>query len=600
MVRKVPVLTLAILMLISTMVATIGWSTGMVFADTSGDFEYELIDTWTKVRITGYVGAGGALVIPGIIEGRPVAEIGEKAFFGVTSLTSVTIPDGVTGIGYQAFYGDTSLLSITMPDSVISIGYYAFGECTALTSITIPGSVVSIWSNAFSRCTALAAINVDENNAHYTSVHGVLYDHAGTTLIQYPAGKAGTSFTIPDSVASIGASAFFYCTALTSITIPASVASIGANAFADCPALATMIFDGNAPSSVGGTWASGHNARLTVFYFGDAAGFTPAFYGVTTSPLGPAATAPNGLKVTSGDGSAILTWSPPSYTGTSAIDVYVVYKDGYRFGTVTSTSAIVTGLTNGQSYEFSVTAHNAAGSGQDSNIISAIPLGVAIISPLEGAYNTTGTVAVQWAIQASSSVVKTEISTDGATWTAVSGTSYTFEDLSDGHYTVQVRVTSTAGNTETASRAFTVGTVGTVSGLVKDNGGGPVAGATVTLKGAGSALTATTNVNGEYAIYGVPVGKYDHIIEKSGYVTVASEVSVTSETVPTGNVVNGTLSKQESNDNSLLMMLGALAIAIVVLLVATLLLRRRSPPRTPADEHDDREAGEEKAPEEGK
>ncbi|NBS55200.1 hypothetical protein EBT23_06570, partial [bacterium] len=52
-----------------------------------------------EVTITGYTGSGGNLVIPGTIEGNPVTSIGGGAFLGLSSLTSVTIPDSVTSIG---------------------------------------------------------------------------------------------------------------------------------------------------------------------------------------------------------------------------------------------------------------------------------------------------------------------------------------------------------------------------------------------------------------------------------------------------------------------------------------------------------------------
>jgi hypothetical protein len=54
-----------------------------------------------------------------------------------------------------------------------------------------------------------------------------LFDKGQTTLIQYPSAKAGTSYTIPNTVTSIGDFAFDRCSSLARVTIPNSVTSIG-------------------------------------------------------------------------------------------------------------------------------------------------------------------------------------------------------------------------------------------------------------------------------------------------------------------------------------------------------------------------------------
>jgi hypothetical protein len=172
-----------------------------------------------------------------------VTSIGEYAFYGCTSLTSVTIPDSVTSIEDRVFWDCTSLTSVTIPNSVTSIGSWAFATCTSLTSITIPNSVTIIGSNAFGGCTSLPAINVDSGNSAYTAENGILYNKAKITLIQYPAGKTDSIFTMPDSVTSIGEWAFDSCTSLTSVTIPNSVTSIVAGAFYYCYGLTAINVD---------------------------------------------------------------------------------------------------------------------------------------------------------------------------------------------------------------------------------------------------------------------------------------------------------------------------------------------------------------------
>ena len=71
-------------------------------------------------------------------------QIRPHGFRGCSSLTSITIPDGVTSIGEYAFANCTELASITIPDGVTTLGAYAFNRCSSLTSVTIPDSVANI------------------------------------------------------------------------------------------------------------------------------------------------------------------------------------------------------------------------------------------------------------------------------------------------------------------------------------------------------------------------------------------------------------------------------------------------------------------------
>ena len=186
-----------------------------------------------------------------VVIGDSVTSIGDDAFYRCTGLTSVTIPDSVTSIGEVAFSWCTGLTSVTIGNSVTSIGDYAFSDCTGLTSITIPNSVTSIGNGVFEDCTGLTSITVKEGNPNYSSdEYGVLFNKDKTLLIQYPIGNTRTSYTIPDSVTSIGDWAFAQCTGLTSVTIGNSVTSIGEAAFWLCTSL-TSVTIGNSVTSIG-------------------------------------------------------------------------------------------------------------------------------------------------------------------------------------------------------------------------------------------------------------------------------------------------------------------------------------------------------------
>ena len=84
---------------------------------------------------------------------------------------------------------------------------------------------------------SLTSIEVSENNTAYCDIDGNLYTKDKKTLIQYAIGKKDTSFTIPNSVTTIGDYAFWNCDSLTSVVIPDSVTYIGRYAFSNCDSL---------------------------------------------------------------------------------------------------------------------------------------------------------------------------------------------------------------------------------------------------------------------------------------------------------------------------------------------------------------------------
>ena len=170
-----------------------------------------------------------------------VTSIENSALAYCKSLTSVIIGNGVTSMGHSIFSGCSSLTEIIIPDSVTFIGNFAFEDCSSLTNITIGNGVTEIGTHAFDACTALTGIHVDENNPSYMDIDGVFFSKDGTLLHTYPSGKTDSSYTIPDSVTSIGYRAFSGCTSLTEIIIPDSVTEIAEYAFYNCSSLTEVI-----------------------------------------------------------------------------------------------------------------------------------------------------------------------------------------------------------------------------------------------------------------------------------------------------------------------------------------------------------------------
>ena len=220
-------------------VKTIGYS---AFHESVNLTDITVPNSVTSIGDRAFAGCTG---LTSVTLGNGVTSIEDEAFCDCSGLTSITIPNSVTSIGDRAFAGCTGLTSVTLGNGVTSIEDEAFCDCSGLTSITIPGSVTSIGYYAFEGCTGLKSINVASDNDCFSGNNGVLFNKEKTELIKYPEGKSETSYTIPNSVTSIGYAAFAGCTGLASITIPDSVTSIGGYAFYDCSGLKDVYYAGS-------------------------------------------------------------------------------------------------------------------------------------------------------------------------------------------------------------------------------------------------------------------------------------------------------------------------------------------------------------------
>ena len=130
-------------------------------------------------------------------------------------VTRVVINEGVTRIGNKAFFALPSITSVSLPDGVKSIGEYAFSgwslggdPAPKIEKIKIPASVTDIEDVAFGGCEKLKTI----------------------------------SFEADSKLAKIGVGAFCNCSELYEVTIPASVTTIGRQAFARCSDLQSVTF----------------------------------------------------------------------------------------------------------------------------------------------------------------------------------------------------------------------------------------------------------------------------------------------------------------------------------------------------------------------
>ena len=198
--------------------------------------------------------------------------ISPYCFSGCSGLTSVTIPNSVTSIGEYAFKDCSGLTSVTIGNSVTSIGTGAFRACRGLTSVSIPNSVSRLGALAFYNCSGLKTVSIGTGlvtmdlstddvplpvfsgcNA-LTSVTWNAKNCADFTSSTTPFSAANSSiksFTIGGQVQRIPAYLCSGLTGLTSVTIPNSVTSIGSSAFDGCSGLKELTWNAINCSSMG-------------------------------------------------------------------------------------------------------------------------------------------------------------------------------------------------------------------------------------------------------------------------------------------------------------------------------------------------------------
>ncbi len=200
-----------------------------------------------------------------------VTSIGDAVFGDCYSLTNIAVDaanPGYAGTGGVLFNKAMTTLveypagvagSYVVPDGVTNIVDYAFQSCSGLTSVTLPASLASIGAG-FDWCYSLTNFTVNGASASYASAGGVLFDHAKTSLIEYPSGLAG-SYDIPNGVTSLGVSAFAGCCSLTAVTIPSTVHNIGDSTFEYCYDLTNVVIPHGVTNI--GNWAFADCYRLT-------------------------------------------------------------------------------------------------------------------------------------------------------------------------------------------------------------------------------------------------------------------------------------------------------------------------------------------------
>ncbi|MCR5776391.1 MAG: leucine-rich repeat domain-containing protein [Lachnospiraceae bacterium] len=191
---------------------------------TEGDFTYCL--DGDNAVIKKYKGAATNLTIPDKLGGHTVTAIDDWAFFGLETLSTVSVPATVSSIKEYAFASCTSLVSIILPEELNILGQGVFQSCKSLKSVTIGKNISTIPENCFFHCSNLAEVTF----ASETSVKVI-----GNSAFSNCA--AITVMDIPDSVETIGDSAFYGCSSLKRSKLPAKITKVNDSVYFDCTAL---------------------------------------------------------------------------------------------------------------------------------------------------------------------------------------------------------------------------------------------------------------------------------------------------------------------------------------------------------------------------
>ena len=219
-----------------------------------------------------------------------ITRVTDRAFYGMSGIETINLPNNLTSYGASAFEGCTSLRNLTEQKSLTMIYSKCFKDCTSLTSIVLPNTLQEIESNIFSGCTSLKEITLPylgqtstyakplyyffneegssadvsqslkkvtiATNGAFTSgafencayLEEVVLPEGPTTIneLMFHGCSRLKTFSFPSTVTSIGSRAFEGCNGFASFIIPGTIQTIGSAAFKECENLAIVVI----PNSV--------------------------------------------------------------------------------------------------------------------------------------------------------------------------------------------------------------------------------------------------------------------------------------------------------------------------------------------------------------
>ena len=184
----------------------------------------DLGNTIKAVQLDAYLGADAEVVVPNSIEVDgvlyPVKKLGDAAFMKIddgkgkwrdretyaknTTLTKVTISEGIVSVGHMCFYLCSELTEVVLPESLESVGDFSFFGCSALTNITFPKNVNSIGAYSFRACEKLTSVTVlaEDSLPDIGDKAFYLVDEKSSDDDQYYISK-DLKFYVPDSALAL-------------------------------------------------------------------------------------------------------------------------------------------------------------------------------------------------------------------------------------------------------------------------------------------------------------------------------------------------------------------------------------------------------------
>ena len=249
---------------------TDGLANDPVYQDASDSEKADLATKETTYQLSAdqsyyilkHVGSSteGFFNVPVTYKGKPVKEIADNAFSGLTNLNSVNIPYGVTKIGANAFKG-TNLKNVAIPETVISIGNNAFinADGSLNTRAILNISSTDYYYELLNSGSSNLGLSSNDQLRDVSGVYVEVYDPNGK-LIGYElnsVSKTKTGTVTVDAtyndlpVISVGNYAFKDCKNVTSVVLPSSIESIGNYAFEGCTALASINLQDTKVNTIG-------------------------------------------------------------------------------------------------------------------------------------------------------------------------------------------------------------------------------------------------------------------------------------------------------------------------------------------------------------